>query len=111
MKLFEVYPFLHTTHGRREVAISGLVPPDEEFVSTRIDFLAFLPRATLVVEYKTYQRPPQSVEQLGAQERDQLRLYHYLVRQVYPDKPVELALVWTTLPLVMPVPSAAIDPL
>jgi ATP-dependent helicase/nuclease subunit A len=39
----------------------------------------------------------------------QLALYRAVLAQLYPDKPIRAALIWTDVPDLMEVPAAALD--
>lgn len=87
--------------SRPEVALTGRaagVP-----VSGRIDRLVITPERVLVVDYKTNRPAPDRIEAADPAYVRQLAIYVSILRQLYPDRPVEAALVWTDGPKLMPV--------
>ena len=64
------------------------------------------PERVLIVDYKTNRPAPASVEAVDPAYVLQLAVYAAVLRRLYPDRPVEAALVWTDGPVLMPVPEA-----
>ena len=71
------------------------------------DFIALLHKHSiervLVVDYKTNRPAPDRLEDVDPAYLTQLAVYAAVLRQLYPDRPVEAALVWTDGPKLMPV--------
>uniref|UniRef100_UPI0025FA55F7 PD-(D/E)XK nuclease family protein n=1 Tax=Brevundimonas sp. TaxID=1871086 RepID=UPI0025FA55F7 len=63
----------------------------------------------LIVDYKTNRPAPPSAEAVDPAYVLQLAVYAAVLRRLYPDRPVEAALVWTDGPDLMPVPQAMLD--
>ncbi|HEY0598863.1 double-strand break repair helicase AddA [Brevundimonas sp.] len=97
--------------SRAEVALSGTAPelPPGVAVSGRIDRLVITPERVLVVDYKTNRPAPERIEDADPAYVLQLAVYAAVLRRLYPDRPVEAALVWTDGPRLMPVPRAMMD--
>ncbi|MCS6626251.1 double-strand break repair helicase AddA [Roseibacterium beibuensis] len=97
--------------SRAEVALSGSAPalPPGVAVSGRIDRLVITPERVLVVDYKTNRPAPDRIEDADPAYVLQLAVYVAVLRRLYPDRPVEAALVWTDGPKLMPVPQALMD--
>ncbi|GAA0870776.1 double-strand break repair helicase AddA [Brevundimonas basaltis] len=97
--------------SRAEVALSGGAPefPEGVAVSGRIDRLVISPERVLVVDYKTNRPAPDRIEDADPAYVLQLAVYAAVLRRLYPDQPVEAALVWTDGPRLMPVPQALMD--
>ena len=93
--------------SRAEVAIAG------EFggvpVSGRIDRLVVTPDRVLVVDYKTNRPAPERAEDADPAYVLQLAVYASVLGRLYPDRPVEAALVWTDGPRLTPVPAALLE--
>lgn len=93
--------------SRAEVAIAG------EFggvpVSGRIDRLVVTPDRVLVVDYKTNRPAPERAEDADPAYILQLAVYVSVLGRLYPDRPVEAALVWTDGPRLTPVPAALLE--
>jgi len=93
--------------SRPEVALTGRaagVP-----VSGRMDRLVVTPERVLVADYKTNRPAPERIEDADPAYVLQLAVYVSILRQLYPDRRVEAALVWTDGPKLMPVPDAMIE--
>ena len=63
----------------------------------------------LVVDYKTNRPAPDRIEDADPAYGLQLAIYVAVLRRLYPDRPVEAALVWTDGPRLMRVPQALMD--
>ncbi|NJC40801.1 ATP-dependent helicase/nuclease subunit A [Brevundimonas alba] len=97
--------------SRAEVALTGSAPelPQGVAVSGRMDRLVITPERVLVVDYKTNRPAPDRIEDADPAYVLQLAVYVAVLRRLYPDRPVEAALVWTDGPKLMPVPRALMD--
>ncbi|MBU3974592.1 MAG: double-strand break repair helicase AddA, partial [Alphaproteobacteria bacterium] len=93
--------------SRPEVALTGSVAATA--VSGRMDRLVILPDRVLVIDYKTNRPAPARVEDADPAYLLQLAVYAAILRDLYPDRAVEAALVWTDGPRLMAVPQALLD--
>jgi ATP-dependent helicase/nuclease subunit A len=93
--------------SRPEVAITGRAAGVA--VAGRMDRLVVTPDRVLVIDYKTNRPAPERVEDAEPAYIRQLAIYVSILRQLYPDRPVEAALVWTDGPRLMPVPAGLMD--
>ncbi|WP_406852399.1 double-strand break repair helicase AddA [Brevundimonas sp. BH3] len=91
--------------SRAEVALTGTAPelPQGVKINGQIDRLVITPERVLVVDYKTNRPAPDKLEEVDPAYLTQLAVYAAVLRQLYPDRPVEAALVWTDGPKLMPV--------
>ncbi len=85
--------------SRAEVPIVGLV--GRFAVSGQIDRLAVTDEAVLVIDYKTNRPPPATAAEVPAAYRRQMAAYRALLAEVYPDRPIRCALLWTDGPHLM----------
>ena len=94
--------------SRAEVALAGRSTrlPDGMAVSGRVDRLVVTSDRVLVIDFKTNRPAPKRIEDADAAYVRQTALYWAVLTEVYPDRPVEAALVWTDGPALMPVPQA-----
>ncbi|WP_020181460.1 double-strand break repair helicase AddA [Methylopila sp. M107] len=83
--------------GRGEVPIVGRLR-DGRPVSGRIDRLAVTPEAVLLVDYKTDRFPPAPGAPVPPAYRAQLAAYAELLGDIWPDRPVRAAILWTAAP-------------
>jgi len=97
--------------SRAEVALTGSAPglPPGVSINGRIDRLVVTPDRVLVVDYKTNRPAPDAVEAVDAAYVLQAAVYVAVLKRLYPDRPVEAALVWTDGPKLMPIPEALLD--
>ncbi|TAJ65824.1 double-strand break repair helicase AddA [Brevundimonas sp.] len=93
--------------SRPEVALTGAVGATA--VSGRMDRLVVLPDRVLVIDYKTNRPAPARVEDADPAYLLQLAVYAAILRDLYPDRAVEAALVWTDGPRLMAVRQALLD--
>lgn len=90
--------------SRPEVALTGSVGSVP--ISGRMDRLVITPDRVLVVDYKTNRPAPDRIEDADPAYVLQMAVYASVLARLYPDRPVEAALVWTDGPRLMPVPAA-----
>ncbi len=66
-----------------------------------MDRLVVTPDRVLVIDYKTNRPAPARIEDADPAYVLQLAVYAAVLRQLYPDRAVEAALVWTDGPRLM----------
>jgi ATP-dependent helicase/nuclease subunit A len=98
--------------SRAEVSIVGRfdrpgLPP--ALVSGQIDRLVVGEREVLIVDYKTNHAPPDTAVEAPAGYIRQLALYRAVLAQLYPQKAVRAALLWTETPELMEISVPALD--
>ena len=92
--------------SRAEVAIAGSaagLPPGLK-ISGRIDRLVVLPGRVLVADFKTNRPSPDAIGAADPAYLRQMAIYAAVLRDVFPGRTVEAALVWTDGPKLMPIP-------
>ncbi|WP_454761797.1 double-strand break repair helicase AddA [Caulobacter segnis] len=92
--------------SRAEVALAGtsIHLPKGLAVSGRVDRLVVDEGRVLVVDYKTNRPSPDRIEDADQAYLAQMAVYAAVLREVFPGRTVEAALVWTDGPKLMPVP-------
>jgi len=92
--------------SRAEAAIAGAAPdlPRGLAVSGRVDRLVIEPDRVLVVDFKTNRPAPDRIEDADQAYLVQMAVYVAVLREVFPGRRIEAALVWTDGPKLMPVP-------
>lgn len=100
--------------SRAEVPIIAMLrPPDGTGTILKlngaIDRLVDLGPEIFVVDYKTNRAPAATVEEVAEAYLYQLASYRVALRDLYPDKPVRAALLWTDGPSIMEIPSTILD--
>ena len=78
-------------------------------INGRIDRLVVTPERVLVVDYKTNRPAPDAIEAADPAYVLQAAVYVAVLKRLYPDRPVEAALVWTDGPKLMPIPQAMLE--
>jgi ATP-dependent helicase/nuclease subunit A len=96
--------------SRAEVAIAGSARrlPTGLKISGRIDRLVVLPDRVLVADFKTNRPSPSRIEDADPAYLRQMAIYAAVLGEVFPDRPIEAALVWTDGPKLMPIPEKLI---
>ncbi len=92
--------------SRAEVAAAGeadTLPPGLA-IGGRIDRLVVEPERVLVIDFKTNRPAPARIEEADRAYLMQMAAYVAVLRQAFPGRRVEAALVWTDGPKLMPVP-------
>jgi ATP-dependent helicase/nuclease subunit A len=96
--------------SRAEVAIAGSAAklPAGLKISGRIDRLVVLPDRVLVADFKTNRPSPARIEDADPAYLRQMAIYAAVLGEVFPDRPIEAALIWTDGPKLMPIPEKLI---
>jgi ATP-dependent helicase/nuclease subunit A len=84
--------------GGRTIAVSG-----------QIDRLAVTRDTVLIADFKTNRPAPRRIDNVPSAYICQLALYRGALLQLYPEKTVRAALIWTELPDLMEIPAAMMD--
>jgi ATP-dependent helicase/nuclease subunit A len=102
---------LFSASSRAEVPIVGRIERGGRTyaVSGQIDRLAVTSDAVLIADYKTNRPAPACIDDVPPPYVRQLALYGAVLSQLYPDKAIRAALLWTDLPELMEVPAAALE--
>jgi ATP-dependent helicase/nuclease subunit A len=95
--------------SRAEVPIVGRLADGTLAVSGQVDRLAVTRDSVLIADYKTNRPAPQRVEDVPPAYVAQLALYRAVLAQLYPDRAVRAALVWTDVPDLMEISAASLE--
>ena len=93
--------------GRAEQPMTGLVRG--VVVSGTVDRMAVQADEVLLADYKTGRDAPEDVTRTPMLYLRQLAAYRAVVQAIYPGRAVRCALVWTSGPAVVSLPSALLD--
>ncbi len=93
--------------SQAEVPLAGTI--GTMTISGQVDRLVVMPSQILLVDYKSNRPPPADVAQVGLAYLRQMALYRAALRQIFPDRPVRAALLWTDGPRLMELPPALLD--
>ncbi|MEC9267353.1 MAG: double-strand break repair helicase AddA [Pseudomonadota bacterium] len=100
--------------SRAEVPLAGLIERAGEStgpfaVSGQVDRLLIRGNEILVLDYKTLRPAPADPERVPAAYLAQMAGYRAILRQIYPDRPIRCALVFTETPRLVPLPDTLMD--
>ena len=92
--------------SRAEVALAGAARrlPGGIAVSGRVDRLLVTEERVLVADFKTNRPAPARIEDADPAYIRQMAVYWAVLREIFPGRGVEAALIWTDGPRLMPVP-------
>lgn len=96
--------------SRAEVPIVGRV--GKEIVTGVVDRLVVAPNAIQIADYKTNRDVPRDFAGIAGRYQGyirQLALYRAVLMQLYPDRPIRAALVWTAIPELGEIPQEALE--
>lgn len=94
-------------NSQAEVPIVGHV--GATIVSGQLDRLVAEDDGILIVDYKTNRDAPAAAAEVPGVYLRQLAAYRAVLGQIYPDRPVRCALLWTLEPKLMPIDAALLD--
>jgi len=97
--------------SRAEVPVVGWVESGGEKIRVpgQVDRLAVTQDFVLIGDFKTNRQPPRRIEDVPEAYVRQLALYRAVLAQLYPDRPVRAALIWTEVPDLMELSEADMD--
>jgi ATP-dependent helicase/nuclease subunit A len=97
--------------SRAEIEIAGQLPVADGMrpIGGRIDRIIVTPERVLIVDFKTNRPAPLVLEEVPPEYLAQLAAYRRALAQLYPDRPVAAALLWTDGPRLMEIPDSALD--
>ena len=107
-----VFAPLFATGTRAEIPIVGRIARAGKptlMVSGQVDRLAVTCDAVLIADYKTDRPAPRRIDDVPRSYVTQLALYRAVLRQLYGDREVRAALVWTDVPDLVELPGALLD--
>jgi ATP-dependent helicase/nuclease subunit A len=98
-------------NSRPEVSISGKIIQngEEKLLSGNIDRLVVGEKTVWIVDYKNSKYIPKTADKISPQYMLQLAAYREAMKDIYPDKEVKCALLWTRKAMLQPVPDAMLD--
>jgi ATP-dependent helicase/nuclease subunit A len=90
-----------------EAPIAGRL--DGRLVTGQVDRLVVTPERVLVLDYKTNRPPPADPGEVAPLYLRQMAAYRAVLRQAFPGRAVDCALVWTYGARLMPLPGELLD--
>lgn len=97
--------------SRAEVPIAGLIdgPDGPQAISGQIDRLAVTADSVLIVDYKSNRPPPQNPGDVPEIYWRQMASYRAVIAEIYPDRAIRCALLWTDGPRLMELTGSRLD--
>ncbi len=97
--------------SRAEAALVGQIDfaGQPVLVSGQIDRLCVTATRVLVIDYKTNRPAPPKIDDVQSAYFAQMAAYRAVLRQIYPDREVVCALLWTDGPRLMELPAERLD--
>jgi ATP-dependent helicase/nuclease subunit A len=97
--------------SRAEVPIVGRLKTATQTlkVAGQVDRLVITPDFVLIGDFKTNRPAPRSLDEVPPAYVRQLALYRALLGNLYPDRPIRAALVWTEVPDLMELSAEDLD--
>jgi ATP-dependent helicase/nuclease subunit A len=97
--------------SRAEIPIVGRFAHDGRIiaVSGQVDRLAVTRDTVLIADFKTNRPAPRQLDDVPPAYVCQLALYRSALVQLYPEKAIRAALIWTEIPDLMEIPAATMD--
>jgi ATP-dependent helicase/nuclease subunit A len=99
--------------SRAEVPLIGLIKGQgspSKILSGQIDRLLVTDDAILIIDYKTNRPPPTRAEDIAVIYLKQLAAYKSVLQNIYGEKPIKCALLWTEKAELMAVSDKLLDP-
>ena len=93
--------------SRAEAPIAGRI--GDRIIAARVDRLRVTDAEVLVIDYKTQRPPPATAAAVPDIYLKQMAAYRAALREIYPDRPVRCALLWTDGPRLMPLDDGLLD--
>lgn len=95
---------LFSSQARGEVPLVGEIILDGKpyAVSGQVDRLLVTNKNVMIVDYKTNRPPAMNEEDVAEIYRMQMLSYKLLLQNIYPDKNVKTAILWTSVPYLLP---------
>lgn len=88
-----------------EVPVSGLITVQEgaaqRILSGQIDRLRVAEDGVWIIDYKTQRTPPVLAEDVPKAYLRQMAVYRAALAEIYPNRPIHCALLWTSQPALM----------
>ena len=98
-------------NSRAEVSLAGSAKtlPPGLYLNAQIDRLCVSEDVVTIVDYKSNRPPPTDPENVSDLYLGQMAAYRELAREIYPNRTINCALLWTDGPDLMMLPNALLD--
>ncbi len=93
--------------SRAEVPLAGVI--GMQAIGGLVDRMAVLPDRVLIADFKTNRRAPAQVGDTPVMYLRQMAAYRAVLQQIFRDRPVACALIWTRVARVVMLPDELLD--
>lgn len=107
-KVFATYPDLFSGHSQGEVPVMGHF--GDKLLSGQIDRLIVDEDTILIIDFKTQETVPPNLDAIPKAYLYQMALYFRALQEIYPQKSITCALLWTHIPRLDLLPPSRLDP-
>ena len=89
--------------SRAEISLAGTAKalPDDLYLNAQIDRISVTENKVFIVDYKSNRPPPKTQDGVADIYWGQMAAYRELAREIYPNKDIVCALLWTDGPRLM----------
>jgi len=94
--------------SRAEVPIVGKA--GQKILSGQMDRILVTEKEILIVDYKTNRPPPKNEKDVPVIYLKQMAAYRSVIHNIYPQRMIKCALLWTDGPILMPLSENMLDP-
>lgn len=97
--------------SRAEVSLAGSAKglPNGLYLNAQIDRLCVTETEVVIIDYKSNRPPPSDPADVSDLYLGQMAAYRELAREIYPNRSVRCALLWTDVPRLMHLPDTLLD--
>jgi len=106
----QAFPEIFADTTLPEVDLTARLPTLDCALGGTIDRLVVTPDHVLAVDFKTNQGIPNTPEDTPEGLLRQMAAYLEALEQIYPDRQINLAILWTAAPLLMDLPHGIVRP-
>jgi ATP-dependent helicase/nuclease subunit A len=99
---------IFASDGLAEAPIAAVLD-DGTVVAGTVDRLIVRPDRVLFVDFKTARRAPADLARIPDHHLRQMAAYAAALARIFPDRPVEAALLYTSGPILLPLPHALLE--
>jgi len=94
-------------NSRSEVPVTGRL--GSHVVAGQVDRLVVQQDRVIIVDYKSNRPPPADIRDVPRTYMRQMAAYRTVLRPVFPERPIDCALLWTEVPYLMALPGELLD--
>lgn len=91
---------LFLENSRAEVSLAGQI--GGKYYAGQIDRITITENEIFLIDYKTNVNPPKTIAEVSEAYLSQMAVYATLLQEIYPNKIIRAALLWTQTPHLMP---------